>query len=129
MRGDRLDGPVLAGRVATFEDDKDLAIAGDDLALQLDQLDLEREQGRVIVDRPDLLLALLRHRPSSPPAVCRSVNHIARRPRYCGPPSACRVRVTEAVDRVPGKSYACKAFVADLAAKPETRSAAPRVGR
>src|SRR5260221_5489479 len=42
------------------------------------------------------------------------------------PPRRRRVALTEAVDRVSGKGYACKAFVADLAAKPETRSAAPR---
>jgi hypothetical protein len=34
--------------------------------------------------------------------------------------------LTEAVDRVLGKSYACEAFAADLAAKLETRSAVPR---
>src|SRR5260221_3894093 len=41
------------------------------------------------------------------------------------PPRRSRGALTEAVDRVSGKGYACKAFVADLAAKPETRSAAP----
>jgi hypothetical protein len=57
MLHNALDHTVLAGGVATFQDDQDLIIALDEMALQLDQFDLQlvqtilvrflRDRGRV----------------------------------------------------------------------------------
>jgi hypothetical protein len=48
MFDNRLDCAILAGGVATFDDDKDTLAALNHAALQLDELDLQPDQQRVI---------------------------------------------------------------------------------
>ena len=45
MFGDALDGAILAGGVAPFQDDQQFLAAFDDVALQLHQLDLQMAEG------------------------------------------------------------------------------------
>ena len=51
MLGDALDRAVLAGGVASFEDDEQFPALGDDMALQLDQLNLQMMQFFIVFIR------------------------------------------------------------------------------
>jgi len=68
MLDDVLDRAVLAGGVAAFEDDQDAPALGDDLSLQLDELDLQLDQLAAIgvhARLPSGPTRRLRHLPSS----------------------------------------------------------------
>ena len=49
MLDDPLDDTVLSGRIATFQEYQDPVVIVDEVPLQLDELDLQRVQGFLIL--------------------------------------------------------------------------------
>jgi hypothetical protein len=54
MLNDALDRPILAGAIPSFQYDQYLAFMPDDVALQLDQLDLQSDQRLLIGAMADM---------------------------------------------------------------------------